>query len=222
MILDQTFYSENTLVVARSLLGQKLTRGLQETILTGIIVETEAYLGNADSASHAYKGLTGRNAIMFGPAGFAYVYFIYGKHHMLNVVTGRRGEPGAVLIRALLPLVGREHMEHNRAAHGHGLTDGPAKLCQALDIDKKLNGWNLTSGAKLWIESGVNIPEYAVITGPRIGIDYALPEHRMAPWRYRIDPDEMAKCLRQGNKKDGVDVVKGERDSDKNISDRLT
>jgi DNA-3-methyladenine glycosylase len=188
MILDQTFYSENTLVVARSLLGQKLIRDLQGTILAGIIVETEAYLGNGDSASHAYKGMTGRNAIMFGPAGHAYVYFIYGKYHMLNVVTCRTGEPGAVLIRGLLPLEGREHMERYRHACGHGLTDGPAKLCQALNIDKKLNGWNLTSGKKLWIESEVDVPEYAVKKGPRVGIDYALPEHRLAPWRYRIDP----------------------------------
>jgi DNA-3-methyladenine glycosylase len=200
MIFDTTFYAENSPVVARALLGQKLIREIGGNILIGMITETEAYQGASDSASHAFKGETARNAIMFGPAGFAYVYFIYGKHHMLNAVTGAVGVPGAVLLRGLRPLCGHRTMARHRKGFGRGLCDGPGKLCQALKIDKRLNGWDLTAGKKLWIESGVEIRNGDVLKGPRVGIDYALPEHKQALWRFRIHPLKLPEYVRSGNK----------------------
>lgn len=182
-VLDQPFYRRPTLVVARELLGKKLVRERNGTELSGIIIETEAYLGQKDSACHAYRGRTPRNAVMFGPPGHAYVYFTYGMHFLLNLVTEEEGNPCAVLIRALEPLAGIDEMRTLRR-RPKGLTDGPAKLCQALAIDKTFNGWDVTKGEKLWVEKKRNVPAGRVITTPRIGIDYAAPQHRSAPWRF--------------------------------------
>ena len=130
----------DTVVVARSLLGQRLVRVLNGQRLSGLICETEAYGGADDPASHAYRR-TPRSAIMFGPPGVAYVYFIYGMHHCLNAVTACDGHPGAVLIRGIFPAEGIETMRRQRpgAADQH-LADGPGKLCQALGITLALNG----------------------------------------------------------------------------------
>jgi DNA-3-methyladenine glycosylase len=182
-VLDQPFYRRPTLVVARELLGKKLVRERNGTELSGIIIETEAYLGQKDSACHAYRGRTPRNAVMFGPPGHAYVYFTYGMHFLLNLVTEEEGHPCAVLIRALEPLAGIDEMRTLRR-RPKALTDGPAKLCQALAIDKTFNGWDVTKGEKLWVEKKRNVPASRVITTPRIGIDYAAPQHRNAPWRF--------------------------------------
>jgi DNA-3-methyladenine glycosylase len=152
-----------------------------------MIAEVEAYRGLEDSASHAWRGPTPRNAPMFGPAGHAYVYFIYGLHHMFNVVTGEEGVPWAVLVRGLIPEQGLETMARLRGRK-RGLADGPGKLCQALAVDRDLDGASLTAGVGVWLEQGVEWPESAVLAGPRVGIDYALPIHRDAPWRLRLDP----------------------------------
>jgi DNA-3-methyladenine glycosylase len=149
-----------------------------------MIVETEAYCGEADSACHAHRGKTPRNAVMFGEPGHAYVYFTYGMHYMLNLVTEAEGRPCAVLVRAILPLAGIEEMEVCRKRKGAELTNGPAKLCQAFSIDKALNGWDLTCGKELWVEDYKKIPAESIITTPRIGIDYAKKEHQDAPWRF--------------------------------------
>ncbi|KUG22682.1 dna-3-methyladenine glycosylase ii [hydrocarbon metagenome] len=189
-ILDRAFYWHHTLWVARALLGKKLVRQINGLELTGMIVETEAYCGKEDSACHAHRGKTLRNAVMFGEPGHAYIYFTYGMHYMLNLVTEDKNNPCAVLIRAIVPLVGVEEMETRRKRNGPDLTNGPAKLCQAFGIDKSLNGWDLTCGKKLWVEHYKKIPDKSIIATPRIGIDYARKEHRNALWRFLIKPEK--------------------------------
>ena len=187
-ILNRQFYARETLAVAGALLGKKLVRKYSGNILSGLICEIEAYLGSTDSASHAFKGKTPRNTVMFGRAGRAYVYFVYGMHYLLNVVTEKEENPCAILIRAIVPLDGIEYMQLNRGRSGKDLSDGPAKLCQALAIDKSLNGWDLTAGKKLWVEDRPSIPGRFIKRGPRIGIDYARPADRRAARRFWIDP----------------------------------
>jgi DNA-3-methyladenine glycosylase len=186
VILNKTFYESSTLKVARALLGKKLVRQIGSLQLTGMIIETEAYCGEEDSACHAHRGKTPRNAVMFGPPGHAYVYFTYGMHYMLNLATEAEGKPCAVLIRAILPLDGLTEMEVRRRRKGKELTNGPAKLCQALGIDKSLNGRDLTSGNQLWVETYKNIPAKLIMATPRIGIDYAKEKHRNALWRFIV------------------------------------
>jgi DNA-3-methyladenine glycosylase len=185
-ILDRKFYRRDTLGVARSLLGKKLVRHINGCELSGMIAETEAYCGQFDSACHAHRGKTKRNAVMFGEPGHAYVYFTYGMHYMLNLVTEKAENPCAVLIRAVVPLSGVEEMEARRKRKGADLTNGPAKLCQAFGIDKALNGWDLTCGRELWVEDFRVIPAKSIIATPRIGIDYARPKDRYALWRFLI------------------------------------
>lgn len=193
-ILTHDFYARDTLMTAGALLGKKLVRKYNGNIISGLISETEAYLGSKDSASHAFKGKTPRNRVMFGRAGRAYVYFVYGMHYLLNMVTEEEENPCAILIRAIVPLDGIEHMQRYRGRNGKGLTDGPAKLCQALAIDKSLNGWDLTAGKKLWVEYQPPIPGRFIKKGPRIGIGYAKPADRRAArrfWIYRKYLDKM-------------------------------
>jgi DNA-3-methyladenine glycosylase len=185
-ILTGNFYRRDTVTVARTLLGKKLVRRIGNTQMTGMIVETEAYCGSQDSACHAHRGKTPRNAVMFGPAGHAYVYFTYGMHYLLNLVTEKEGNPCAVLIRAILPLEGIAEMEARRGKKGRELTNGPAKLCRALGIDKSLNGWDVTRGRELWVESYKRISAGSISATPRIGIDYAKEEDRQALWRFVV------------------------------------
>ena len=185
-ILNRKFYERDTRQVARALLGKKLARKIGRIELAGIIVETEAYCGEQDSACHAHRGKTPRNAVMFGKPGHAYVYFTYGMHYMLNLVTQEEGNPCAVLVRAILPLTGEKEMEFRRKRSGVQLANGPAKLCQALGIDKSLNGWDVTRGSKLWVENYKSIPAKSILATPRIGINYAKEEHRKALWRFLI------------------------------------
>ncbi len=196
--LPQEFFGRPTLEVARALLGQRLVRVLDGQRLSGLIAETEAYLGPADQASHAYR-LTPRSAIMYGPPGYAYVYFIYGRNFCLNAVTEAAGKAGAVLIRALIPREGLPVMRARRGlpmdeGSGPGTTsevrrvaDGPGKLCQALAIDRTLNGRPLTSEGALYIEPGIAVPEAEVVTSPRIGVR-GDEETRARPWRFLWRP----------------------------------
>jgi DNA-3-methyladenine glycosylase len=183
-ILTRDFFSKNAVTVAKALLGRKLVRHTKGLYVSGTIIETEAYLGDADSASHAYNGPTPRNRVMFGPPGVAYVYFIYGMHFMFNVTTGRVGEAGAVLIRAIAPCEGVGQMRICRNSADKDLTNGPAKLCQALSIDKRHNGCDLTLGERIWIEASGPAAGRDVNAGPRVGIPYARPAHRKLPWRF--------------------------------------
>ena len=176
--LDRPFFARRACVVAQDLLGKRLVRQVTGRYLSGIVVETEAYCDAdvPDLACHgdrANKGRpTERTAVMFGPPGIAYVYFTYGVHWMFNVVTGQEGEANAVLIRALEPVAGMDVMSGNRNGRSpHELTNGPAKLAQALAIDKSLNGANLCKeSGVIWFEDAPAIDPAHISTGPRIGM----------------------------------------------------
>ena len=184
--LTPDFYSRPTLTVARELLGARLVRVLDGIRLSGLITETEAYIGETDLACHAKAGRTPRTRIMYGPPGHAYVYFTYGMHWMLNAVTEAEGFPAAVLIRALELVEGRELVETRRSgvAAPHW-TDGPAKLARAFGIAAAQNGIDLTNtAAGLWIEPGQPVPDESVTIGPRVGL-YSVPEPwKSMPWRF--------------------------------------
>ena len=182
--LERAFFARATLEVARELLGCRLVRMLNRQRLSGIITETEAYVGEEDQASHASVGQTARNAVMYGPPGYAYVYLIYGVHHCLNVVTEREGFPAAVLIRGLQPEEGIDVMRRHRPGRPDPeLTNGPGKLCQALRIDRALNGIDLVAGETLFIERNSPVDETRILATPRIGVrgDKAAVT---APWRF--------------------------------------
>lgn len=154
MKLDRSFYEQDTITVAQALLGCLLVSdiGGKDERTAGIIVETEAYRGENDPGSHAYKGKTKRNQLIYGKAGRAYVYLIYGKHFLFNVVTETPGTPGAVLIRAIEPVLGIETMKQRRATDNiFNLTTGPGKLTQALGITFAHNGVDIT-GDTIWVE----------------------------------------------------------------------
>ncbi|MDF2447341.1 MAG: DNA-3-methyladenine glycosylase [Moraxellaceae bacterium] len=173
--LPTTFYRRDTTTVARELLGMRLCRQLPDgDVQSGIIVETEAYLGREDPACHTYGGRhTPRTATMYAAGGVAYVYLIYGMYYCLNAVTRDAGEPEAVLIRALAPEQG---MAQWQAAYPrlkpHQWLSGPGRLCRALQIDKSLDGLSLRSEA-LWIEKGERVAGEDIVSAPRIGVDYA-------------------------------------------------
>ena len=186
---DASFYARSTKLVARDLLGKTLVRLIYNNTLgnvqriSGIIVETEAYGFKNDAASHAYGGLTSRNAAMFGQVGRAYIYFTYGSQYCVNVsARSNEEDAGAVLIRALQPLEGIEIMKSFRKNDNHlSLTSGPGKLSQALSITKLLNGEDMTDPeSKLHIEDGFN--PLAIVTTKRIGINQALDKK----WRFVI------------------------------------
>lgn len=170
--------------LAPALLGRLLVRLLPGgERLAGRIVETEAYLGEEDLASHSARGRRSpRNEAMYGPPGLAYVFFTYGMHHCFNAVCGRLGEPAAVLIRALEPIEGADLMRALRDSHSRrrspipetDLASGPARLCQALDINRSHNGLDLARAPDLFVESPAAIdPPPRVAVGPRIGVAYA-------------------------------------------------
>lgn len=194
--LPEDFYRRPVVEVARDLLGARLVRILDGRIIGGWIVETEAYMGESDLASHARAGRTPRTEVMYGPPGRAYVYFIYGVHWMFNVVTGPAGDPNAVLIRALVPSEGLDFIAMRRQGRPQDWTNGPARLCQALQIDQRLNGADLTrKTGELVIETGVQIADAQVIVGPRVGIDSVPEPWRSKSWRWRIDPQAQESIL---------------------------
>jgi DNA-3-methyladenine glycosylase len=176
------------LAVARDLLGQVLVVPAPDGArVAGIIVETEAYRGPADRASHAFGGRrTKRTETMYAVGGTAYVYFVYGMYYQFNVVTNVVDVPHAVLIRALQPVEGVATMRERRsiAQADRALTSGPGKLCMALGIDRTLDGADLL-GDRVWIERGRRIRPSAIAAGPRVGIDYAGP-WASRPWRFWI------------------------------------
>jgi DNA-3-methyladenine glycosylase len=182
--LRRSFYNRPTLTVARGLIGARLVRILDGQKLVGLITETEAYISEKDLACHAKAGLTLRTAVMFGEPGHAYVYFTYGNHWMLNVVTERKGFPAAVLIRAIQPIEGAEIMSARRDGRD---TFGPGKLCQAMGITKSENGVDLTETTScLWIEAGVNVPNSLVTKSPRVGLNNTPEPWLSKPWRFLV------------------------------------
>lgn len=179
--LGRGFYCQPTLRVAKELLGKYLVVNRRGKRLSGRIVEVEAYRGPYDPASHAYRGMTPRNRIMFGEAGHAYVYFTYGMYYCLNVITERKGFPAGVLIRALEPSEGIEIMKKRRRKEKlEELTSGPGKLCQAMGIDKSLYGADLT-GKTIYVEDRGE-KEGRIVSAHRIGID----EGKEKKWRFYL------------------------------------
>ena len=184
------FFQRDAVTVARALLGQKLVRVIDGQRLAGIIVETEAYLGIRDKAAHTYNGRrTPRNETMWGQGGHAYVYFTYGMHHCVNVVARTRDLPVAALVRALEPVDGLTQMRRNRptARRDTDLCSGPAKLCQALGIDRKLDGVDLIRSRVLFIEQQRQraYPTHRIAATPRIGVGYA-EEWANKPLRFHL------------------------------------
>jgi DNA-3-methyladenine glycosylase len=172
------FYRRDPVTLAKALLGQRLVRILDGERITGLIVETEAYLGIPDRAAHTFGGRrTARNETMWGEAGHAYVYFTYGMHYCMNVVAAGPGEPVAVLVRALEPAEGVERMRGRRprAKRDTDLCSGPAKLCEALGIDRGLDGADLVDGDELFIEQVRRraMPAGRIVTATRVGVAYA-------------------------------------------------
>jgi DNA-3-methyladenine glycosylase len=159
--LLRSFYNRDTILVARGLLGKFLVHKSPGAERIGMIVETEAYLGPHDLAAHSARGLTPRNQVMFGPPGFAYVYFIYGMYFCMNVVTEPEGHASAVLLRAVEPLKNLE-----------GRTCGPGLLCRAMEIDRKLNGHDLLS-ENFYIAEADEAGKFSIVKRPRIGVDYS-------------------------------------------------
>ena len=180
--LARPFFVRDPVALARDLLGRILFYRTPDGLLAGRIVETEAYTGAADPASHAFRGRTARNTVMFGPAGHAYVYFSYGMHHCLNVTAGAQGTAGAVLLRALEPLAGVEVM---RARGDHGpesrLLSGPGKIGRAFGLSLDDNGRDFTRGP-LGLAAGAPIPDREVAISRRIGISRAVE----LPYRFAV------------------------------------
>lgn len=190
--LSREFYARPTVEVAQDLLGAVLVHSEGEATTAARIVETEAYFGADDRASHGYGRVTPRNRVMYGPPGHAYVYRIYGNHDMLNFVTEPEGEPAAVLIRAAAPLVGLATMAARRGAvakgaglASRGLTNGPGRLCEAMGITRALNGADLTRPEGPLYVVARSGPPPRIVRTTRIGITH----ERERLQRYYIDGD---------------------------------
>lgn len=186
--LPRTFFARDTHVVARALLGKLVVRQIKDVTVSGRIVEVESYVGEHDAASHAARGRTPRTEVMFGPAGYAYVYFIYGMYHCFNIVTDSPGFAAAVLVRALEPVSGLEQMQQWRhTADPQRLTSGPGRLCQALAIDRSFSGEDLVRSQELWIaDDGQRLRRKEIMATTRVGVAYAGAD-ALLPWRYYIN-----------------------------------
>lgn len=183
-VLPREFYARETVKVAKELLGKNLVRKKDNEIISGIIIETEAYRYKDDPASHAFRGMTERNKAMFGQVGRAYVYFTYGMHYCVNAVARSEDmDAGAVLIRALKPVKGVSIMKKNRNTTDlTNLTNGPAKLTQALKINKMQYGTDLSKKSELFITEGPDLRE-KILAGERVGIKNGIDKM----WNFKID-----------------------------------
>ncbi len=187
--LNEAFFSRDTVEVARDLLGKQLVQQIGPQRISGIILETEAYRGEEDLACHARAGRTPRTELMYGPAGWTYIYFIYGMHWLLNFVTERQGFPGAVLIRSIQPVEGQDFISKSRKGQPERLwTNGPAKICQSLAIDGDLNGVNACAPDSLiYLESGIELNPKLIKSSPRVGLN-AVPEPwKSIDWRFVVN-----------------------------------
>ena len=189
MILKRAFYERKTITVARELLGKLLTHETEEGTTVGKIVETEAYMGPEDKASHAYGNLrTKRTEAQFGPKGHAYIYFVYGMHYCFNVTSGPiLGKPEAILIRALEPVSGIDVMAKRRNLTMdklNNLANGPGKLCMAMGMSTKQNSADLCK-PPLHIDEGENVLDTEIDQTTRINVDYA-DEWKNKPWRFLV------------------------------------
>lgn len=187
-VIPASFFTrDDTPLIAQELLGKLLVVPDAEGVrVSGMIVETEAYLGISDRAAHSYGGRrTGRTEIMYAEGGHVYIFLVYGMHYQLNFVTGRTDHPHAILIRAVEPIEGLEIMRQRRGKMADkNLTSGPGKLCKALAIDKSFNGEHLADG-RIWVEEFRSLTQDEIDSGTRIGIDYAGDDAKK-PWRFWI------------------------------------
>lgn len=184
--LPRRFFARPTLRVARELLGTIIARRTRGRLLRGIVVETEAYIGERDLACHASRGRTARAEILYGVPGTLYVYLIYGRYWCLNIVTERKNFPAAVLVRALQPLQGADLMSRRRRTPDLiNLTSGPGKLCQAFGITGSWNGRAVGENTIFFRQRKQTLPPDRIGRGPRIGVEYAGP-CQAYPWRFFI------------------------------------
>lgn len=198
--LARAFFQRPTRRVAHNLLGSRLVRLEPDGARTaGVITECEAYIGQEDLGCHARSGRTERNQSMWGPPGHAYVYFTYGMHWMLNVVTEADGVPAAVLIRGMWPTEGIERMRGRRDGREiTSLADGPAKICQALQIDGSMDGADLcVPQSDVFFEQGIPVADRIVTTGPRVGLNSVPEPWKSVPWRFYIPDDHIQTWLRE-------------------------
>ena len=195
--LNREFYSRDSITVAKELLGKALVHEIGGQRISAKIVETEAYMGFEDKAAHSYGGKrTPRVEVMYGDAGFSYIFLIYGMYCCFNIVTSEKNCPQAVLIRAAEPLEGIEWMAQGRfkrpygqltKSQRRGLTNGPGKLCRALSLDRNLNGMDVC-GNEVYVEEGES-KGLSIVTTKRVGVDYA-EEAKDFPWRFYIEGNE--------------------------------
>lgn len=188
--LPKSFFLQNTHDVAKGLLGKLLVRRWRNKDIIARIIEVECYIGENDKACHAAKGLTKRTAVMFGDAGYGYVYLIYGMYHCLNVVTERAGFPAAVLIRGAIPVtgftdcLGKDEIDNTTLTKS--LLRGPGKLTREMKISRNLNREYLIQSKRLFFaKDGFIVKKDNIINAPRIGVDYAGKDAKL-PWRYYL------------------------------------
>jgi DNA-3-methyladenine glycosylase len=188
LIIDRPFYARRSLIVARELIGAMLIRKEGDTRIGGIIVETEAYCGEDDLGCHCRAGRTERNQAMYGQPGHAYIYFTYGMHWMLNVVVEVEGFPAAILIRAIKPIEGLSIIAQRRQGQPEKQwTNGPAKVCQALNIDHRFYGIDLCNPESgLFIEQGIEFSDSQIEISARVGLNSVPEPWKSKPWRFRI------------------------------------
>jgi len=180
--LKRRFFEKPTLKVAKELLGKYLVVKKRGKLVYGKIVETEAYIGKKDPASHAYRGVTPRTKLMFGEPGYAYIYLTYGMYYCLNFITEKEGFPAAVLVRAVEPKEGLDLMiKRRKIKNKENLTNGPGKVCKAFGLDKSLNGADICSDV-IWIEDRGENPE-KIVSASRIGIKVGKDKK----WRFYIE-----------------------------------
>ncbi len=210
-LLPREFYERPAYEVAPELIGCVLRREIGGQVLRAIICETEAYQGQDDQACHARGGPTPRCQVMFEEAGHAYIYFTYGMHWMLNVVCEEKGTPAAVLIRAIYPLDGLEKMQElrPRLAGTESWLGGPAKLTEALGLDRSMNGADLCDPESgLRVETGIYVPSEIIQITPRIGIKYAPEPWQSMHWRWVVAYPQMADLIGQARIRENMPVSK--------------
>lgn len=196
--LPSSYYLHQDVVhLAKDLIGKELFTKINGVVTSGMISETEAYAGIIDKASHAYNNRrTPRTEVIFGEGGNAYVYLCYGIHHLFNIVTHSEGTPHAVLIRGIIPFRGLDVMIHRRkkTRPSFDLASGPGTVSEALGIKTSMTGTNL-NGDQIWLEeAGIMIPEKEILTGPRIGVDYA-EEDASLPYRFYLSKERSKKIF---------------------------